>query len=95
MCIRDRLFNTRKTLRDIRAGNAAGVERTHGELGTRLADGLRGDDADRLALADRRTHRQIHAIAVRADTLARAAFEDRADLYAGDTGRADARAAAR
>jgi hypothetical protein len=35
-----------------RPRDAARVERAHGELGARLADGLRGDDAHRLADTD-------------------------------------------
>jgi hypothetical protein len=31
---------------DVLARHASGVERPHGQLGARLADGLRGDDAD-------------------------------------------------
>ena len=49
----EQLLNTGKTLGDIAAGDAAGVEGTHGQLGAGLADGLGGDDADRLAGADR------------------------------------------
>ena len=44
-------------------------------LGTRLADGLCCDDTDSLALADRRAHCQVDAVAVRADTLAGTALE--------------------
>ena len=43
---------------------AADVEGAHGELGARLADRLRGDDADRLADIDRRAARQIAAVAL-------------------------------
>src|SRR4029079_13822326 len=43
------LDDAREAVRDVRAGNAAGVERPHGELRARLADRLRGDDADRVA----------------------------------------------
>ena len=32
--------HTRQTVRDVLTGDAAGVERTHGQLGTGLADGL-------------------------------------------------------
>ncbi len=35
-------------------GDAAGVERAHGELRARLADGLGGDDADGQAFLDQR-----------------------------------------
>jgi hypothetical protein len=40
---------TRQAVRDVRAGDAAGVERPHGQLRARLADRLGGDDADRVA----------------------------------------------
>ncbi len=46
--------STREDPGDIAAGNAAGVEGTHRQLGTRLADGLGRDDTDGLAVADRR-----------------------------------------
>ena len=45
----EQLFDSRQALGDIVTGNAAGVERTHGQLCARLADGLGGNDADRLA----------------------------------------------
>ena len=47
------LDDAREAVRDVRAGDAAGVERPHRQLRTRLADRLRGDDADSVAdLAD-------------------------------------------
>ena len=51
-------------VRDLR--RAADVEGAHGELGARLADRLRRDDADRLAHVDGRAARQIAAVAGRA-----------------------------
>ena len=48
----EQFFNTGQTLGDIVAGDAAGVEGTHGQLRAGLADGLGGDDADRLAEVD-------------------------------------------
>ena len=42
---------------------AADVERAHGELRARLADGLRGDDADRFAHFDHAAGRQVAAVA--------------------------------
>ena len=47
-CLED-LDDARETVRDVRAGDAAGVERPHRQLRARLADRLRGDDADRVA----------------------------------------------
>src|SRR6185312_6159158 len=43
--------------------SAADVERTHGELGARLADRLRRNDADRLAHVHRRTAGEIAPVA--------------------------------
>ena len=48
----EQLDHARQAVRDVLAGDAAGVERPHGELRARLADRLRGDDADRLADVD-------------------------------------------
>jgi hypothetical protein len=46
---------------------AADVEGTHGQLRARLADRLRGDDADRFADVDRRAAREVAAVALAAD----------------------------
>ena len=70
-------------------GGAADVESAHGELGSRLADGLRGDDPDRLADIDRRTARQITAVAFGADTLVALTGQHRADHDLVDTGGVD------
>ena len=43
----EQLDHARETVRDVLAGDAAGVEGPHRQLGAGLADGLRGDDADR------------------------------------------------
>ena len=45
----EQLDDARQAVRDVRAGDAAGVERPHRQLRARLADRLRGDDADRVA----------------------------------------------
>jgi hypothetical protein len=50
-----------------RLGGAADVEGPHGQLRARLADRLRGDDADGLADIDRRAAGQIAAVAGAAD----------------------------
>src|SRR3546814_14537740 len=42
---------------------ATDVERTHGQLGARLADRLRGDHADRLAVVDDVATAQVAAVA--------------------------------
>src|ERR1700683_3397501 len=47
-------------------GRTADVERAHRELGSRLTDGLRGDDTHRLADADGAAARQIASVAARA-----------------------------
>ena len=48
---------------DSAVADAADVERAHGELGARFADGLGGDDADRHAFLDKRAGGQVHAVA--------------------------------
>src|SRR6202044_3469470 len=45
----EELDDARQAVRDVRAGDAAGVEGTHRQLRAGLADRLRGDDADRVA----------------------------------------------
>ena len=61
----EQLLNTRKTLGNILSRrDTAGVEGTHGQLGTRLTDRLRGDDADRLADVDRLAVGQVGAVAL-------------------------------
>ena len=51
------------SVRDL--ADATDVERTHRELRARLADRLRGDDADRLADVDHVPARQVAAVARR------------------------------
>ena len=48
----EQLLHAGQTLGDVDAGDAAGVERAHRQLGARLADRLRGDDTHRLADLD-------------------------------------------
>ena len=60
--------------------DTAGMEGTHGQLGTRLTDGLCGDNADCLTDADRLTVCKVGAVALRADTLLRLTVEDGANL---------------
>jgi len=59
----EKLFDSRQTLRDVVTGDAAAVERTHGQLRAGLADGLRGDDADGFAGIDRLAGSKVHAVA--------------------------------
>ena len=68
---------------------AADVEGAHGELRARLADRLRGDDADRLAHIDRRAAGEIAAVALAADAVLGLAGQHRADLHRLDAGRLD------
>ena len=67
-----------RLLRDLR--RAADVERAHGELGARLADRLRGDDAHRLAHIDRRAAGEIAPIALAAAAAGGLAGQHRTDL---------------
>src|SRR5690606_38517675 len=57
---------------------AADVERAHRELRARLADGLRRDDADRLALVHAVTAREIAPVALRAHAVMGLARDRRA-----------------
>ena len=58
---------------DVQAGDAAGVERPHGQLRARLADRLGGDDAHCLTRADHAATGQVPAVARAADAVARLA----------------------
>src|SRR5262249_44516497 len=62
------------------------VERTQRELRARLADRLRGDDADGFAKVDHVHGRQVAAVAHAAETALRLACEDGADLHRLDAG---------
>ena len=75
----EQLDHAREAVRDVLAGDAAGVERPHGELGARLADRLGGDDADRLADVDQPAGGERAAVARRADADLGLAGEDRAN----------------
>ena len=76
-----------RLLGDLR--RAADVERAHGELGARLADRLRGDDADRLAHVDRRAAGEIAPVALAAHAVGGLAGEHRADAQLLHAGRDD------
>ena len=65
------------------------MERAHGELGARLPDGLRGDDADRLTQFDRRARREVAAVTGDADAVLALAGEHRADAHPFDPGTLD------
>ena len=86
----EELFDAGKTLGNVLAGrNAAGVEGTHGKLRARLADGLRGDDADRFAHIDQTAVRHVRAVAARADAVLALAGQNRTDHDLFDAGRGD------
>src|SRR5690606_30467119 len=61
-------------------GRATDVERTHGQLGARLADRLRGHHAHGLAVVDDVATAQVAAVAVRAHAEGAFAGDGRADL---------------
>jgi hypothetical protein len=65
----------------------ADVEGTHGELRSRLADGLRRDDAGGFAQFDQASRCQVAAVAHHADAALRFAGQHRADFHALDAGR--------
>src|SRR5690625_7984260 len=62
------------------------VEGPHGQLGARLANGLGGNDTDRLAKVDDGPARQIAAIAGCANTIARFTGNRRAHQHPVDAG---------
>src|SRR3954453_4878316 len=74
----EQLHDARQAVRDVRAGDAAGVERPHGQLRAGLADRLRGDDAHRVADLRRDARGQRAAVALLAHARGRAALEHRA-----------------
>ena len=82
----EELDDAGQTVRDVLTGDAAGVERPHGELRAGLADGLGGDDADRLALVDELAGGEHHAVAGRAHAAERVAREHRAHAHPVDGG---------
>jgi hypothetical protein len=69
---------------DVGARHTTGVEGPHGQLGAGLADGLGGDDADRLADLDGLAGGQGHAVARPRDAGDRVVGERRQDPDPGD-----------
>src|ERR1700751_4475610 len=67
-----------ETVRDVRAGDAAGVECPQGELRAGLADRLGGDDAHRVADRHQLAGGRRDAVAALADARVGLALEDRA-----------------
>ena len=83
----EQLGDTGQTVRDVLTGDPAGVERPHGQLGTRLADRLGGDDADRLTDVHQLAGRERAAVAGGAGAERRLAGQHRAELDVADAGR--------
>src|SRR6185295_19507866 len=73
----EQLLDTGQAGRDVEARHTAGVEGPHRQLRARLADGLGGDDAHRLAHADRLAGGEVAAVAPAAHAVARLAGERR------------------
>src|SRR6188508_437835 len=86
----EQLFDTRQAGGDVQAGDAAGVERPHGQLRAWLTDRLGGDDADRFTGPDHLAGGEVAAVARPADAVASLAGEWRADEHFVDAGRIDA-----
>ena len=80
----EQLLDARQTLGDVVTGHTTGVEGPHRQLGARLADGLRGDDADGLADVDQLAAGQRPAVAHRAGAAGRLTGEDAAHLDLAD-----------
>ena len=78
----EKLLDTGKTLCDIIAGHAAGMESTHGQLRSGLADGLGRDNTYRFAYLNRFARRHIGAVALRTDSALGAAGQNGTDLHA-------------
>ncbi|MPM88032.1 hypothetical protein SDC9_135133 [bioreactor metagenome] len=76
-------LDTGKSLGDVAAGQTAGMERTHGQLRAGLADGLGGDDANRLAGTHGLRRGQVHTVALGAHAAVGTAGQDGADHYDG------------
>src|SRR5487761_1331540 len=72
----EQLLDSRQAVRDVRAGDTAGVERTHGQLGTGLTDGLRGHDAHGLAHVHPLARGERATVALGADADLRLADQD-------------------
>ena len=63
----EELLDTRQAVGDVLARHTTGVERPHGQLGARLTDRLRRDDAHRLADVDPLAGGQRAPVALGAD----------------------------
>ena len=71
----EQLDDARQTVRDVLAGNTAGVERPHGQLRAGLTDRLSSDDADGLTEVDRLARCEHRAVATAAHPGQRLAGE--------------------
>src|SRR5207302_8684536 len=69
----EQLDHPRQAVRDVLAGDAAGVERPHGELRARLADRLGRDDAHGLADVDESARCETASVARAAHAVHRVA----------------------
>ena len=65
----EQLLDARQAVRDVLACDAAGVERTHGQLSAGLADGLCSDDADGSADVDRTARGKVPTVALLAHAM--------------------------
>ncbi len=73
----EELGDTRQAVRDVLAGDATGMERTHGQLRSRFTDRLSGDDADRGSDVDRAAACQVPPVARLTDAVLGVAGHDR------------------
>src|SRR5690606_1554634 len=80
----EQLLDTRQTGGDVVTGDATLVERTHGQLRTRLTDRLGGDDTDGLADVHQLAGGHRAAVAHRAHAHGRLAGQHAAHLDLGD-----------
>src|SRR5690606_9846015 len=84
------LLHPGQTLGDVVPGHTAGMEGAHGELGSRLPDGLGGNNSDRFPDLHLGTEGQISAVTHLAHPVAGPAGEDGANLHFLDAGIHDA-----
>ena len=83
-CLKE-FFNTRKTLGNIFCGSdTAGMEGTHGKLGTGFTDGLCGDNTDSFTDMNRFSGCKVGTIAFCANAVFCLAVEDGTELEFGD-----------